>query len=1361
MRMSKRIVALNVIIAMILSLMSTSMIAAEQNEYDINLALGKKVEVSSTSGIEPSLVASNITDGTVNTRWESNDNDNGTVTIDLADIYDFNEISIHWDSAYGKNYTLQVSSDMTDWETVATISNESSGLKIHKFSTTTARYVKLENSQFASSTLVSIFEIEVYKRKVLPDDQMMTNIIPSDSSIIGGFNADQDIFDVNVGTETASIAFTPVLAGSSAVALVNGESVVSGEASEQIELHVGLNPIKIVTADPNDADNNVVYTINVHREDYNFNGEEYANVATAAAAAETPDQTSGAGDPGSIYRANGLAQSFTAGKSGYLNQIDLYMVDYGSSGIVFTLNIYAGQSVSGTVLASATFSSSDIPYSPGGWMSVLFDQPVQVQAGQQYTMHLTSSIGDTPQTAWKLYSTDVYPGGRAYTSSSWSDYDMGFTTYVGDSPRDYTTTLVVSPITGTYGQTVIISAMLTTPEGPLTGKRVNVYIDGSSIGYLTTNSAGNGSGSYSLRQAAGSYDLKVAIAASYPYPAAEQTTTLTVNKAPLTVTPNNATRPYGTSNGTFTMGYIGLMAWDTAASLGQPVYSTSADAASPIGNYDLTASGLTSTKYTINYSPSTLTVTPAPITVTAADQSRAYGQSNPALTGSMTGLVNGDAILASYSTAAVVSSPVGLYPIVPTLSDPGGKLGNYHVVIEEGELTVTKAELRVSTDSVSRWVGKANPQLTGNLTGVVAGDSITAQYESAATVDSAEGVYDITVQLLDPLDRLSNYELISDTGKLTIYAAPKPVFAAGETDDAVKSNVGLPSADAAGRPIRWTSSDNSLLDATTGAVHRPAYSAGDSVVTLEAAVDANQTTYNVQYYLTIAAADMTDEEAVAGDIALLAIGYVAGDDETHVRNRLTLPVTGTNGSAITWASSQAKLINPADGSVSRPSYEAGDQTVMLTATVTKGLKSDSHQFQLIVLRNNPIAGGSEQPKSPEQPKGSEQPPQYDFYIDFIAMNNQKERIKLTQSQVKSGLIEVVKNTAQGYFELSGETVHKLIQLNPSFTFHVTTAGGTMRLPVSELAAAADKQYAGKAGDKLNFVIYVGEIEIAAPLLTELKSRGAELLSGPVQFKIAMSIGDGAEIAIDQLGNKVERRIAIPNTGADIIVAVWNEQLRQVQYVPVGYENIGGQAYGLLPARSDGLYLVVVNRKAFADMQGHWARNEAEKLASMLIFEGKGEGMFDPNARLTRAETATLLVRALGIRAAAQAVAISDIAGQWYETTVSSAAAAGLVKGYEDGSFRPNEFVTREELAVILARAIAYDSGSARNAPENGSALLNDSGEVSKWATEGVQQMLSSGIMIGDNEGNFRPHQTATRAEMAIMLSRLLDKLGYK
>jgi hypothetical protein len=85
-------------------------------------------------------------------------------------------------------------------------------------------------------------------------------------------------------------------------------------------------------------------------------------------------------------------------------------------------------------------------------------------------------------------------------------------------------------------------------------------------------------------------------------------------------------------------------------------------------------------------------VSQAPLTVAASDASRPYGLDNPAFTGSLTGLVNGDPITATYLTTATSNSPVGTYPIVPTLADPSGKLGNYLVVTNNGTLTITKAD---------------------------------------------------------------------------------------------------------------------------------------------------------------------------------------------------------------------------------------------------------------------------------------------------------------------------------------------------------------------------------------------------------------------------------------------------------------------------------------------------------------------------------------------------------------------------------------------------------------------------------------------------------------------------------------------
>jgi hypothetical protein len=108
---------------------------------------------------------------------------------------------------------------------------------------------------------------------------------------------------------------------------------------------------------------------------------------------------------------------------------------------------------------------------------------------------------------------------------------------------------------------------------------------------------------------------------------------------------------------------------------------------------------------TVDYSSATnsvsLVVSPAPLTVTASNASRVYGQANPAFTGTITGLQNGDNITATYSCSATSNSPVGTYAITPTLADPDNRLTNYMVSLSNGTLTVTMAAPTLSWSAPS------------------------------------------------------------------------------------------------------------------------------------------------------------------------------------------------------------------------------------------------------------------------------------------------------------------------------------------------------------------------------------------------------------------------------------------------------------------------------------------------------------------------------------------------------------------------------------------------------------------------------------------------------------------------------------
>src|SRR5207302_521825 len=155
--------------------------------------------------------------------------------------------------------------------------------------------------------------------------------------------------------------------------------------------------------------------------------------------------------------------------------------------------------------------------------------------------------------------------------------------------------------------------------------------------------------------------------------------TLTVTTAALTVTANNAGKVYGQANPAFSVTYAGFVNGDTPSALGGSLsYATAATAASAVGGYAVTPSGLTSGNYTITFVGGTLTVTTAALTVTTNNATKIYGQANPAFSVSYVGFVNGDTPSAltgslSFTTAATSASAVGGYAVTPS----GLSSGNY------------------------------------------------------------------------------------------------------------------------------------------------------------------------------------------------------------------------------------------------------------------------------------------------------------------------------------------------------------------------------------------------------------------------------------------------------------------------------------------------------------------------------------------------------------------------------------------------------------------------------------------------------------------------------------------------------------
>src|SRR5207253_2874208 len=162
-------------------------------------------------------------------------------------------------------------------------------------------------------------------------------------------------------------------------------------------------------------------------------------------------------------------------------------------------------------------------------------------------------------------------------------------------------------------------------------------------------------------------------------------------------------------------------------------------------------------------------VTPAPLTITAADKTKVYGDANPSLTGSIVGLKNSDAITATYATTADAASGVGSYAIVPTAVDSSpSKLGNYSVSLVNGSLSVTPAPLTITAADKTKVYGDANPTLTGSIVGLKNSDAITATYATTADATSGVGSYAIVPTAVDSSpSKLGNYSVSLVNGSLS------------------------------------------------------------------------------------------------------------------------------------------------------------------------------------------------------------------------------------------------------------------------------------------------------------------------------------------------------------------------------------------------------------------------------------------------------------------------------------------------------------------------------------------------------------------------------------------------------------------
>ncbi|OMF32591.1 hypothetical protein BK133_13865 [Paenibacillus sp. FSL H8-0548] len=310
--------------------------------------------------------------------------------------------------------------------------------------------------------------------------------------------------------------------------------------------------------------------------------------------------------------------------------------------------------------------------------------------------------------------------------------------------------------------------------------------------------------------------------------------------------------------------------------------------------------------------------------------------------------------------------------------------------------------------------------------------------------------------------------------------------------------------------------------------------------------------------------------------------------------------------------------------------------------------------------------------------------------------------------------------------------------------------------------------AAAAGNVSGAAFTIGEFKVTLPVggtfnsalsLTIKKSEATEEAVGALKsaseiYDFGLTVGGTARTTFDQ---PITLNIPLGDT-----TGIDKELLSVAKIVDGELVFHGGRVSGnsIIESRdSFSSYVVVENKVSFSDIASveAWAGRQIQVVAAKGAIEGKSEGKFVPKDKVTRAEFAKMLIRALDLENGSAAESFDDVnSTDWYAPYVAAAAQLKIINGRSASKFDPNATITRAEMATMISRALKV-SHDAAAVTDVDTALKGfaDAARINATLKEGVAFAATHKIVIGD-AGKFLPNNNATRAEAAVIIYRALN-----
>ncbi|WP_339290055.1 Ig-like domain-containing protein [Paenibacillus sp. FSL E2-0201] len=648
---------------------------------------------------------------------------------------------------------------------------------------------------------------------------------------------------------------------------------------------------------------------------------------------------------------------------------------------------------------------------------------------------------------------------------------------------------------------------------------------------------------------------------------------------------------------------------------------------------------------------------------------------------------------------------------------------------------------------------------------------------------------------------LSN--LVKDYNKLDI------IYGAGDHAKHVSKTLYLTEKGSSGNTsITWESSKPDVVSAK-GKVVQPGPDESDIEVTLTATILDKETGEKRTKTFKVTIVRMSDEDAVRDAAKALGVDkafkFSDGDTWESVTNEFLLLGTGKHGTKITWTSTNIDVLKLSSkdgeeqGTVNRP--EVGDKNVIVTATISKGTAKITKSFLLVVTNKN-IVKEKENTRQ-ESGRTADVKANANDMIHTESLNILRTTLS---NQVKIDTVIVdpskVESLTNSFNPQDGDINNRTLTVEIKQQADDKADEIAVEIPAAAVSALADRN----AG--MNIFTDEGSVKLSQEALKDAAVKGTDLYFRIVPVKNAQEDSEakkaantdpkvtlaaaGNQINLLGLPRKIETnfggfntKVVLPLSGITIptenrqafldalkVFIEHTDGTTELVSGTIQYEN--GVATGIqfeiskfsrfqivsfspqsnhenIPGGTNtpgGTTISNPTNNSGTDKEQPNNPNVVHESHKGYIL-GYADGSFNPERMITRAEMATILARLWGKNEAQATSAYKDVnTTYWALQSISVVTAQGLMKGYEDGSFKPNQLITRAEMAIIVERLL--------DKAQSGTSSFKDISS-GHWAKNAIDAAKAAGIINGYLDGTFRPNQTLTRAEAVVIINRLLGR----